>query len=269
MKACTVIVFLIIHLLSYSQTPITITVDKGQGFVTLYAENRTICPVSINFNFETENMHYAYKPNEYLVVPANTARHQLFTLYVSSGGKYRYSYKYKWFYGDVQNKNVDTAFVYELPYPIDSAYAVSQGYFGSFSHQSIRALDFLMPEGTPIYAARAGRIVNVVQNNWQSCTQPECKDFNNIISVYHNDGTIGEYLHLMQNSAIVKVGDLVQQGQLIARSGNTGFSTKPHLHFWVYAATVNGIESLPTKFRVGQQIVIPEPGFKYFRRKSI
>lgn len=268
MKTISVLLFLLCaYDATYSQSPLTITAEKGNGFVTLYAENKTICPLSVSFTFETENMHYSYTPNSFLIVPANTSRVQLMTLYRSSNAAYRYKYKYIWNYGDARAKNYDTSFVYELPYAIDSAYAVSQGYFGSFSHQTVRALDFLMPEGTPVYAARAGRVANVVQHNWQSCRQPECADFNNLIVIYHNDGTVAEYLHLMQNSATVKIGDFVEQGQLIAKSGNTGYSTVPHLHFWVYGLTMNGKESLPTKFQVGQKIVIPERGFKYFRRR--
>jgi murein DD-endopeptidase MepM/ murein hydrolase activator NlpD len=202
MKTCIcIVVLLITHLTTHCQPPITVTAEKGNGFVTLYAENRTICPLSVTFTFETENMHYTYTPNSYLVVPANAKRYQLITLYRSTNAAYRYSFKYRWNYGDAGNKSVDTSFVYELPYAIDSAYAVSQGYFGSFSHQNTRALDFLMPEGTPVYAARAGRVASVIQHNWQSCKEPECKEFNNIVVVYHNDGTVAEYLHLQQNSA--------------------------------------------------------------------
>ncbi|MGB8169537.1 MAG: M23 family metallopeptidase [Chthoniobacteraceae bacterium] len=44
---------------------------------------------------------------------------------------------------------------------------------------------------------------------------------------------MGEYLHLQKNGVLVKVGDEVQAGDLVARSGNTGCSTGPHLHFHV------------------------------------
>jgi murein DD-endopeptidase MepM/ murein hydrolase activator NlpD len=47
------------------------------------------------------------------------------------------------------------------------------------------------------------------------------------------DGALGEYLHLQKNGVLVKVGDEVQAGDLVARSGNTGCSTGPHLHFHV------------------------------------
>ena len=65
----------------------------------------------------------------------------------------------------------------------------------------------------------------------------------------HDDGTTGEYYHLMQGGALVEVGESVQRGQLIARSGNTGHTTMPHLHFAVYRATTWGnTQSIPVRF---------------------
>ena len=56
----------------------------------------------------------------------------------------------------------------------------------------------------------------------------------NFVVVLHSDGTTGEYFHLERGSARVHAGDRVERGQPLARSGNTGFSTAPHLHFGVY-----------------------------------
>ena len=53
----------------------------------------------------------------------------------------------------------------------------------------------------------------------------------NFVVVLHSDGTTGEYFHLERGSVQVRAGDRVARGQWLARSGNTGFSTVPHLHF--------------------------------------
>lgn len=253
---------------AYCQQPVTVFTDKGKDWVSIYAENKTICPVSIKINIEAVNMTYSYT-NDYIVIPPQNARYHLVTLRRAAYNQaMRWKYNYKWYYGDVRNTRPDTSFIYELPYPVDSAYPVSQGYFGSFSHQTIRALDFIMPEGTPVLAARGGRVANVIQHHWQSCGQEDCAQYNNIITIYHNDGTFSAYAHLQQNSATVKIGDVVSQGQIIARSGNTGFSTTPHLHFWVFCLSSNGTESLETKFRVNKQILLLKQGYKYYNRRK-
>jgi murein DD-endopeptidase MepM/ murein hydrolase activator NlpD len=55
----------------------------------------------------------------------------------------------------------------------------------------------------------------------------------NSIRILHDDGSMAVYAHLQVGRAQVYVGMRVQAGQLIAYSGNTGFSSGPHLHFAV------------------------------------
>jgi murein DD-endopeptidase MepM/ murein hydrolase activator NlpD len=64
----------------------------------------------------------------------------------------------------------------------------------------------------------------------------EFTDESNYVSIAHADGTIGEYHHLLFDGVLVEIGDRVAVGQPIALSGNTGYSTFPHLHFGVYSA---------------------------------
>ncbi len=113
-----------------------------------------------------------------------------------------------------------------------------QGPGGSFSHfegsQSEEAYDWAMPEGTKIHAARAGTVVGVRQDC--SLGGPDkvfWNDYNYVI-VRHDDGTFAEYDHLVENGARVRVGEKVAQGQPLGLSGNTGYSSAPHLHFAVF-----------------------------------
>ena len=62
----------------------------------------------------------------------------------------------------------------------------------------------------------------------------------NYVVILHSDGTTGEYYHLKYKGVAVSRGQSVQQGQLIGYSGNTGFSSLPHLHFGIYVAKFHG-----------------------------
>jgi murein DD-endopeptidase MepM/ murein hydrolase activator NlpD len=67
----------------------------------------------------------------------------------------------------------------------------------------------------------------------------------NRVRVLHDDGTMAVYAHLQENGVYVRVGDRVGVGQQIAASGNTGYSSGPHLHFCVQVNTGMRLVSIP------------------------
>ncbi len=97
------------------------------------------------------------------------------------------------------------------------------------------AVDFSMPEGTTVCAARDGVVVDLMESSEVGGPDRNYKDDANFVSIAHDDGTIGEYVHLKRDGVLVEIGDKVKAGQPIALSGNTGYSTAPHLHFGVYS----------------------------------
>jgi hypothetical protein len=139
-----------------------------------------------------------------------------------------------------------TVFV-ELPFEAGTSHAISQGMHGGFSHSgnATHALDFACPEGTTVVAARDGVVVGVKEDSNTGCDDPMCADQGNFVRVDHGDGTYASYYHLRRDGALVALGDRVCAGEPIARSGNTGFSSGPHLHFQVVDAL--GV-SLPLYF---------------------
>lgn len=135
----------------------------------------------------------------------------------------------------------------KLPFPAGGAYEVIQGNHGSFTHSGFNtyAWDFAMPENAPVAAAASGRVVRVKQDGKAGGPSHEFFGQGNTIILDHGNGYYTQYLHLAQNSARVTEGQLVNGGEVIALSGNTGFSSMPHLHFQVQDATGR---SLPARF---------------------
>jgi hypothetical protein len=81
-----------------------------------------------------------------------------------------------------------------------------------------------MPVGTDILAMRAGLVVRVEESYYDGDHVP---GHENHVNVQHEDGTVARYAHLTNLGALVQVGDLVQQGQPIGLSGDTGNSRAP------------------------------------------
>jgi len=161
----------------------------------------------------------------------------------------------------------DDAYLYRLPYGDDVSFPIIQGYGAKLSHRGAEryTLDFGMPVGTPVYAARDGVVVLVEDSHDLGCASEECGRFANFVVVLHSDGTTGEYFHLERGSAQVRVGERVARGQWLARSGNTGFSTAPHLHFGVYrTGHERTTESLAVRFQTRSgEISMPRSGALY------
>jgi murein DD-endopeptidase MepM/ murein hydrolase activator NlpD len=164
---------------------------------------------------------------------------------------WRYSYHYYWEYGGRRNSTTNDA-DYAMPFP-PGRYVVTQGPGGNYSHSpgsgNENAVDWDVPEGTIVCAAREGRVVGVRDDSTVTGTEPKFKPLGNYVIIKHADGTFADYHHLKTGGAKVKIGDEVKVGQPIGLSGSTGFSSKPHLHFAVFQA-INGKKILSLPFRL-------------------
>lgn len=134
--------------------------------------------------------------------------------------------------------------------PVDTEdWRIDQGWNGAFSHTaaaSRHAIDLRVAEGTPVLAARDGTVIQREHGfegaglDFEKYAQRA-----NHIRVLHDDGSMAVYAHLQPDSVSVAIGRRVRAGQLIARSGNTGFSSGPHLHFAVQINAGMQLESIP------------------------
>ena len=159
-------------------------------------------------------------------------------------------------------KNLDS-YIYDLPFKEGTKYKVVQGYGGLFSHKHKAALDFNMPEGTPVYAAREGIIYAYKDDSNEGGPFPKYEQKANYIIIKHSDGSLGCYWHLQKNGVVIKFGT-VTKGQLIGYSGRTGFVLKPHLHFTVKRRLNYEMDSfIRTKFRTTKGIQFLKSGETY------
>lgn len=238
---------------AYSQKNIKVKIyyEKHKDGWTLYADNSEFCPVSFNFNYELDNIRLS-ENEKTKVVPANSKRFLITELDIINKRKAsHFNYRYKVNRGNHLILNFDNNYGYTLPFAMDKAFKVSQGYNTTRSHEGIHAIDFSMPVGTPICAAKGGVVVESIESNTKRCKTVECAKYNNKIVVYHpDDNTFGAYLHLKFNGSLVEVGQQINKGDQIGYSGNTGYSTGPHLHFEVYQQEMQRKQTIPTKFRI-------------------
>ncbi|MBW4550382.1 MAG: M23 family metallopeptidase [Aphanocapsa sp. GSE-SYN-MK-11-07L] len=96
-----------------------------------------------------------------------------------------------------------------------------------------RGIDIAAPIGTAIVAAAAG---TVVTSEWNS------GGFGNLVKIRHPDGSLTLYAH--NNRLIARVGEYVQQGQLISEMGSTGRSTGPHVHFEIHPPGMGAVNPM-------------------------
>ena len=149
--------------------------------------------------------------------------------------------------------------IYALPVAQAQA-CIDQGFEGGFSHhdaENRHALDFAVPVGTPVLAARGG-VVMQAQGGFRGHGLDRTRDAGraNYIRILHDDGSMGLYAHLAEGGVLVDIGQRVETGQRIGLSGNTGYSTAPHLHFAVQVNRAMQLETIPFRMPSAQ----PGPG---------
>jgi murein DD-endopeptidase MepM/ murein hydrolase activator NlpD len=159
----------------------------------------------------------------------------------------------------------DSSFIYHLPYQENRTHLLVQGYFSHYTHRHRAALDFKMKRGTKVCAARNGVVVRVKEDGKKGGSNIKNRPLGNFVVIQHADSSRTGYWHLKFNSVLVNVGDTVTQGQVIALSGNSGYTYFPHLHFIVWHYNKKGEwQQIGSRFQTNKGIRYLRP-FRFYR----
>ncbi|MEY8199783.1 MAG: M23 family metallopeptidase, partial [Colwellia sp.] len=212
------------------------TVNTKEGYI-LYAKNAFYSPVEVGFT-SPFNQEFISK-----VIPARNS-----TVLLTSKTQAP-KLKYRWALGDPNSVTDD--YRYHAPFGSPKGHRITQGFNGKFSHTkeyNKYAVDIAMDVGTYLTAVRAGTVIWVKDDYHMSGTTRYFLDKANVIKVLHDDGTFSSYAHILMDTAMVKEGDKVAVGDKLARSGSSGFSTGPHLHFSIIKNAGLKNIAIPFKF---------------------
>ncbi len=111
---------------------------------------------------------------------------------------------------------------------------------GLYRGRPHNGMDIATPLGTPVFAAADGKVIAVGNNDVSAWRKYQ---YGKHIMIEHANNLTTLYAHLSKQ--VVSVGDTVQRGTLIGYSGNTGYSTGPHLHFGLYWSPSVIFKSIP------------------------
>ena len=239
--------------------PFSVTTEAVGNGQNLIARNGGPAPISVRVTLSSATnviasqplpLNAVVRPNSEMVLlqirPANPARGLRF----SSQSAYNLGNFYA---------RHDPQARYRLPFADGGSFVIGQAADGPLTtHNAVdseNAVDFTLPENTPVVAARNGIVIETESTNRLGGRDRVLAQMANYVRILHADETVATYAHLAPGGVTVAPGQRVSAGALIGYSGATGYTSGPHLHFVVQkpvpTATGFSMQSLPILFYVG------------------
>lgn len=265
----SVILFFFLHSTGFSQLPVTVTWKEqpktGDIVYTASCPAKGLYSIEVEVNMKGLTSDHPLPLRVALWGPFEDMEILRLSRSSTNGG-YSSKTTYTIAQGNAWDVHPDKDHVYWVPFEPGRAATIFQGFKGSYSHRKDYAIDLDVEVGTPITAAREGIVIALKESSNRRCPEERCAPYGNYILIQHPDGTIGNYVHLQKDGVLVETGDSIQAGQLIGLSGNTGWSTGPHLHFDVSQPDIAGRKTIPFLLKgPNAQGIVPKEGHTYVR----
>lgn len=247
------------HALGKSSYPFAIRSEKIGDHYQIIAYNRGYGPVSVLLSLSARDNIQTDQSFPLAAVVRANSHLTLATLRAANPARsFRFSTQSHFLPGNFHALHEPNT-LYRLPFADGLSFVISQAPGGpQLTHntpESAQAIDFTMPEGTPIVAARSGIVIAAEGHNQFGSKNPAMLTLANHVRILHSDDSIATYGHLAPGGVDVAVGQRVTAGRVIGRSGSTGYSSGPHLHFVVHQLQRGhngfGSISVPIRFHVG------------------
>ncbi len=242
---------------SKDQNAVRVSRVRKTGYTSVVVENRRAYEVTVGPAITGKNLSVTRMTPETATYPGYSPTEAVRVSAADPDASWHLRYEFHWTKGRL-NAQHDGKTRYLLPFEKGPSRQVIQSYAGRLTHRGYNryAVDFAMPEGATVCAAREGTVVDLRESFTTGGKDKKFEDQSNFVSIAHANGTIGEYHHLQRDGVLVEIGQQVTAGEAIALSGNTGYSTSPHLHFGVYsAANAKHLQSHPITFTTQQGII--------------
>jgi murein DD-endopeptidase MepM/ murein hydrolase activator NlpD len=244
---------------------VKVTKVESDGHVSLIVQNHAAYDATVTLKVRANNGAVSRLKPETDTYAARSVTEAVRLSAAEPDRRWRMHYRFHWVKGSMHAEHDDSV-LYRLPYEPGTSHRVTQGYNGKTHHGPDQyAVDFSMREGTAVCAARDGVVVDLEESFQVGGPDKKYGDQSNFVSIAHADGTIAEYHHLQYDGVLVEIGRQVKAGEQIALSGNTGYSSRAHLHFGVHSP-VDGtrLQSHRVTFTTVQGAVTePLPGYIY------
>ncbi|MEA1892133.1 MAG: M23 family metallopeptidase [Campylobacterota bacterium] len=235
-------------------------------YITIYARNKNPYTITIEVKGKIKKLLSKRVGRTFCIKPDSTQRY----IILQKEKNFRsYSFSYSWIKGSMDAIH-DDSYIYALPYKKGTSHVVSQGFNGKVTHKGSNrfAVDFPMKTGTKVCASREGVVVDIKEDSTKGGFNKKFSKYGNFITIQHSDETMATYYHLKKNGSHVKLRQKVNRGEHIGYSGNTGYSSGPHLHFQVYkAVNAKKIQSLRIKFLSSKGVVVEPKKGRHYKAK--